>query len=1253
MSNFTQHLHDFASSSRFGRFVESARGIAHRVNTMVGSGVSRNDIDEATPALLPSSSSSSSPRTQGKTRTSAMMQEFFERSVQLGPMVKRHIFEDFPDVPDGLSLGWAQLPQLDGRFFALGMFLAPNEFCQVALVDGKGRVFLGGDPQMDTHDVEPALVFGKEGDFSLSNDSRMRGGKAGKSGSSQQTFQNAGFDAKSTNESDPVGEGESRGIDVVQGGIVGRDMFGQMTWLASWLKRGNRYTLEQMRYRLPENLRLNLEYRDAMAIAFFATYMLPQMSGQLIGFGAGNIFRRLNREAPLGAIRRSVRDSMEARTHGLRVSGLEDYFADLMRESGALKPSAGLEAVHGAEPLHLYTSSYSGAYFFTWDDSLNLAPALEALNIEGNLNRFASVSVWLEHNAHTGALPIEDTVTRAQAAQIDHALLENPALMALKPLPKQGADLREPSSVSLSRMIGIAGKTADRIAADAAGNDHASSVQTAASTSVGRGEWVYRQALSTLLRQIRVPYRFDTEFRSNLELGNVAVAFTTAGRTMMPTSRYDSQRHTWVALSENERTAMSERYNLRVGLMIAALCFGADDSIQNVSIRIDSMGLEEAVEQQDSAISKLMAQALGAFERMPSGDMRRGGSKADPKDGDIHGDPSQAGPVAAAHDSMPFASSAMQTPEDDESNDSAESQNDDGGQGHAGSNADADKTNPTSAAQASAPTQAQSSPADGVSDGKGDNSANNGNRQGGSASENPRFANTEDSNDNETNDDSRDDFHGDEAQIDAQFADLMKGVDLDSIAMSVPQGDQETEIADDAQGEDDSDGNDPLAVLRSGPTAHNMATVTFTREEFMRRIASDGLKHPIETYREFGASLNIEAAMPRNANPQFTLRDKRFSPLGSQEEPELADVSISGDARRVLGTDNITGLSIQRADLLQRAVSDFHRIAEDDTLPSVAKAQQAIAIVESNGDPELKKLSPSVSSSLIDGVDTPDLDFTLAKDLDAERVKARDLLFSGQVDQAIASLEEAVEKVDALYAPTGAPRYFNSYAERVVYNRLFATSDENTVLIPDNLFYAHMELADVLAQLQGAKAALPHLNQMVSYAPAYPLSHIRLAVQLAREEDWNSARAACLNALRVSLDRDDAAYAYYRLAYAEWMLGDFDVAAASYIMSEHISPGKIASLDGELQELLARAQSQCILVPVSFESAQQVLASHDLPVWPHTEVGDIVRDAARVCVDKALFVPARTLSVAAARMDDSADDGMDMAQAQFLRSLNA
>ena len=167
------------------------------------------------------------------------------------------------------------------------------------------------------------------------------------------------------------------------------------------------------------------------------------------------------------------------------------------------------------------------------------------------------------------------------------------------------------------------------------------------------------------------------------------------------------------------------------------------------------------------------------------------------------------------------------------------------------------------------------------------------------------------------------------------------------------------------------------------------------------------------------------------------------------------------------------------------------------------------------------------------------------------------------------------------------------------------------------------------------------------------LSHLKLAIQLARNEDWDSARAACLNALRVALDRDDAAFAYYRFAYAEWMLDRFDTAAAAYIMSDHIAPGAIGSLESELQELVSRADSQCIPVPESVEAAAHVLATHDLPVWPHIEVADIVRDAARVCVDEDMFVPARTLSVAVARMNDGEGDNIDIIQAQFLRSLSA
>lgn len=554
---------------------------------------------------------------------------------------------------------------------------------------------------------------------------------------------------------------------------------------------------------------------------------------------------------------------------------------------------------------------------------------------------------------------------------------------------------------------------------------------------------------------------------------------------------------------------------------------------------------------------------------MRSGDLGRVSSKADPKDGDFHGDPTR--PIT--HEE------AFGQP-------------------------------PTGTGDEQSATDAETDGAD------------------------PSQQNAEDSDDS--------------ASIDSQFEDLMRGVDIDEMAFGMASDDgNETENT--------GAGDDPMSVLRRNPTVRNMVTVTFARDAFLQRLDTDGLDHPEETYRMFGAVMDVDGEgglKPINAD--FDLADSRFSPVGSQEEPELADRQFNASTARVLGAQNSAGLAIQRVDLLQHGVNAFHDIARNTELDSVEKAQRAMQIIESISDPELTGLASQVTSALIDGNDTPDFAFTLADELDKERLRARDLLFSGQADQAIEMAEAAAARMDQTFAMgPGVPRYFNSYAERVVYNRLFATLDERTVLIPDNLFYAHMELADVLGQLKGAKAAIPHLNRMVAYAPAYPLSHLKLAIQLARNEDWDSARAACLNALRVALDRDDAAFAYYRFAYAEWMLDRFDTAAAAYIMSDHIAPGAIGSLESELQELVSRADSQCIRVPESVESAAQVLSSRDLPVWPHIEVADIVRDAARVCVDEGMFVPARTLSVAVARMNDGEGDNIDVIQAQFLRSLSA
>ena len=1176
MTRFTKHHNGNGrrhNTSMFAKLKESLH------QSVTGRTTPASPATDPTRPVQPQHDTTSGPGTASQADT--MLGELKRHAITLNPLIKRHTYSRLAGAPNGVDLGWVQLPQTHGRAFSIGMFLDDTHFAQVALADDRGRVFAGTDPHMDIQSAEVRFMFGKDGESRLPDDTRL---------GATPTVPAAAV----THLKDLLGQTQdTHTVDVIQGSVVGRGEDGRMMWLASWIKRNNRYTLEQLRADLPQQMRCDLEYRDAIAIAFFASYLLPQINGLLMGFGSGNIFRRLNREAPIGAIRRSVRDTLESRAHGMRVSGLEDYFADVMRESGALQPVAGLEAVHGAEPLHLYTSSYSGSYFFSWDASLEFSPALASLIIEGGLNRFAAVSAVLERNARVGQQPIEDNVTRAQAAQIDMALLDDPALIALRADDRTMLDpLHDDGVAPLRNIMRIARQAAQQTAHDFPDPTAASAV-----TNGSGSEWVYRQTLALLLRSMRLPYRFDVEFRTNLTDGNVALAFTTAGAAMMPKSKYSGTTHDWIKLEEPDRAAISAAYNLRVGLMMATIAFCADPRVQQVTVYIDSIGLEEAVAEQDSAITKLMSDALKAFERMRSQDTGTVmGSKSAPKDGDIHGDPSLASTMRGE---PPY----------------------DGGETR-GSKPVSGPPHPSQ--EASMPATSGEQSQDDQTERHEETSA---------------------------------------ADVDQEFETLMSGADIDETAFSVPQDHagqpQEQEVftiggTPDANGSDRNH-NDPLSVLRSNPTVRHMVAVTFHRDAFLQRVQEHGLNDPIATYRMFDAVMDVDAhGAMHPVNVDFDLRDAKYSPLAAQQEPEFSEIRFDPSASRILGCGDATGLSIQRVDLLQRAVTDFHRLAADEIMPSVAKAQQAMRIVERVGDPELSELAPQVTAALIDGNDTPDFDFTLAKQLDDERSKARDLFFSGQAEQAVELQESAVAKLDTLYAQSnGVPRYFNSYAERVVYNRLFATTGERTVLIPDNLFYAHVELADILSQIKGVKAALPHLNAMVSYAPAYPLSHMKLAVQLARDEDWDSARAACLNALRVALDRDDAAFAYYRFAYAEWMRDRFDTAAAAYLMAAHIAPGQIATLPAELEELTERARSQCIPVPHDVAQAAAVLAEHDLPVWPHTEVAAIVREAARLCVDQGMFVPARTLSIAAARLNDGMGDNIDMVQAQFLRSLSA
>lgn len=84
-----------------------------------------------------------------------------------------------------------------------------------------------------------------------------------------------------------------------------------------------------------------------------------------------------------------------------------------------------------------------------------------------------------------------------------------------------------------------------------------------------------------------------------------------------------------------------------------------------------------------------------------------------------------------------------------------------------------------------------------------------------------------------------------------------------------------------------------------------MVTVTFTRDAFLKRLDTAGLDNPEETYRMFGAVMDVDGEgglKPISAD--FDLADSRFSPTGSQGGARTGRPSIqSGDRSRAGRTE--------------------------------------------------------------------------------------------------------------------------------------------------------------------------------------------------------------------------------------------------------------------------------------------------------------------------------------------------------------
>lgn len=476
-----------------------------------------------------------------------------------------------------------------------------------------------------------------------------------------------------------------------------------------------------------------------------------------------------------------------------------------------------------------------------------------------------------------------------------------------------------------------------------------------------------------------------------------------------------------------------------------------------------------------------------------------------------------------------------------------------------------------------------------------------------------------------------------------------------------------------ASARDPEDGA-PLPVCR----------VSFERRRFCcedaYRAAAAG--DPTEFYRWCGALVDEgEGAGGREASaalPEIGIGGdgpfKAVTELPSAalrfDLPEVEDGELPEAVREVLGAEWMHDLRIDFEAARRR---EAERLADAMTGEpnDAARIRVARAVQEAADDPFVVEACVRVMEALARGdLDAEDQNMVVGCFLGGDECHEALMRLGSSTQDAQTAVRDLREAVDAVersgrFADSAevAHRSFDSYAARILHNRArlgtllagdpaegaasaagaegaadaagaagaagasptaFGAGDagKRIELAPDSLYLCHLELARLLERsFDQVDEALRHAERAVELAPTVPVGYRQLARIHMLVGDMGHAASALVAALRIAVQPDEIAVAYYQLAYALWKAGDARAGAACYLKSIATTPIVALQATMELQELLSEGE----LRTLSRDEIDRELVRRGIPLAPTEEVRDLLLDAAAASVDAGLFRVARSL----------------------------
>ena len=418
------------------------------------------------------------------------------------------------------------------------------------------------------------------------------------------------------------------------------------------------------------------------------------------------------------------------------------------------------------------------------------------------------------------------------------------------------------------------------------------------------------------------------------------------------------------------------------------------------------------------------------------------------------------------------------------------------------------------------------------------------------------------------------------------------------------------------------------AMLTTGTKRACYYTVHFDRIGYAY-LDLDEIRDPFAVYASFGAHMDEVNETLQPVPQVLSLSDERFCPPFRYDTVSLSSRRIYGYSAKALGTATVSGLAVEEADGRTRMAEEIGRHLGTTTEEAV---HAILAATKGNRELDIQEAARRTMEQLIDGSLAADDalaiedEFVWGEPLARAVSEADGLAKAHRTQDESDLLRDALARFeqDHLIADsTGhAYRFFRTYIDRVLYNKLEAQPHQEVILLPDCYYQVHSMLASLSLEQDKPEAAAQYAARMIAFAPEDPNAYMLYARSQTALQNPEGAKEALKLLLKRAYDPETLGGAFAALAQIFEQQDDDITAAACYRRSTRFVSSSYLMAIFALNQLLPKHPTEMAKLEDD-EDVDYVLASHDIPLAPTEQIAEIFVNGMRGAFNAEVFPVAK------------------------------